>query len=491
MTEVAIALNRFGLGARPSDAAPADPRAYLLGQFDRYRPRPPAIAAAPSRAEVAGRMADFLADRREMNEAVRSAQRAAAGNAAKPNVAPPARPTAMPPGAKGAEGDARLDMRADHLAMVAARTDQALGAEAPFVERLVHFWANHFAISVDKFAVIGLGGLLEFEAIRPHVLGRFGDMLTAVESHPAMLLYLDQAQSIGPESAVGARIGARGKRNAGLNENLAREILELHTLGVRAGYDQADVTEFARALTGRTLPRLTRVPGIDRLGLDSRPAGEMLFVPEIHEPGPRRIMGKAYAQDGAAQADAVLADLAVHPATARHIATKLARHFAGDDPPPALVGRLERAFLASGGDLPTVYRALVEAPETWASAPVRFKTPWDWYVSALRAAGTREATGQATVGLLTQLGQPVWRPGSPAGYDDIDASWLGPDALSRRVAVAERLAARTPPAVDARTLAPHLMPGPIRPATSEAIARAEGPAQAFALMLVSPEFLRR
>jgi len=494
MSDAAIALNRFGLGARRGEAAPDAPKAWLLNQFDRYEARPAAIAAVPTRASVAGELAAFLDERRDMAVAARREQRGASRQEIEDGGAPMMADVATE-GAKddaqGARRDARQGARADYLAMTQARVATALDAPAPFVERLVHFWANHFAVSVDKFNVIGLGGLLEFEAIRPHVLGRFGDMLNAVESHPAMLLYLDQAQSIGPDSPVGARVGQRDKRLSGLNENLAREILELHTLGVRTVYDQNDVTEFARALTGRTVAGLVRGPLESEPSFAGAAPGRVLFVASVHEPGARQIMGKTYAEGGETQAQAVLADLAVHPATARHIATKLSRHFAGDDPPAPLVARLERAFLASGGDLPTVYRALIDAPEVWGAAPVRFKTPWDWYLSALRAMGTRDAEGRLTVGLMMQLGQPVWRPGSPAGYDDIDASWIGPDALTRRVSAAERLAARAGRTVDARTIAPQLLPGMLRPATATALAQAEGPAEALALLLVSPEFLRR
>ena len=202
-------------------------------------------------------------------------------------------------------------------------------------------------------------------------------------------------------------------------------------------------------------------------------------------------MGTEYAEPGEAQARAVLQDLAMHPATARHIATKLARHFVADDPPPALVARLSKAFLDSRGDLPTVYAALVDAPESWAADAVKFKTPWEWGVSALRAMGTRTIRDQSAAALMNQLGQPVWRPGSPAGWDDNAASWMGPDALLRRVEVAERLVQRTGELLDPRALAPRVLPDTLSPATAQAIARADSLAQGLALLLVTPEFLRR
>ena len=201
-------------------------------------------------------------------------------------------------------------------------------------------------------------------------------------------------------------------------------------------------------------------------------------------------MGKRYPQGGEAQAQAVLSDLATHPATATHLCTKLARHFAGDVPPPALVARMQAAYLASGGDLPSVYRVLIAAPEAWGPAMVKFKTPWEWTISSLRGLGVKDVQPAVVTGLLTQLGQPVWRPGSPAGYDDVAPSWAGPDAVLRRVEAAERFASRAT-ALDARALAPKLLPGALSPATRTALANCESPAQALALLLVAPEFLRR
>ncbi|HEY1607130.1 MAG TPA: DUF1800 domain-containing protein [Allosphingosinicella sp.] len=495
-----IALNRFGLGARPDEAAPADSKAWLRAQLGGFDPRPAAIAAAPTRKEIATQLADYI----EETRGAKAGRQAQAQPAA---AAPQPRPAAMTDMAEARGGTAdkmlndrlaglpqstqqylRKDIRDHYLACIAARTDAALVTPAPFVERLVHFWANHFAVSADKLQVIGLAGLLEFEAIRPHVLGRFEDLLLAVEQHPAMLLYLDQAQSAGPDSRLGALAAARG-RKLGLNENLAREIMELHTLGVRTGYTQADVVEFARALTGWTVDGLRRGAVGRALGFDDGDAGAFRFAEAMHQPGARTILGKSYDQTGVEQAKAVLHDLAGSPATARHIATKLARHFAADDPPPALVDRLAAAYLRSGGDLPTLYRLLIDAPEVWNPASPKFRTPWDWSVAALRAVGTKQLQGQAIAGLMTQLGQPVWRPGSPAGYDDIEASWAGPDALVRRVEAAQRIANRAG-LVDPRALAPKVLPDMSR-ATSLALARAESPAQGLALLLASPEFLRR
>ena len=505
MSAASIALNRFGLGARPDDRIAGDPTRWLLTQMDGFDARPPAIATAASSTEVSAGLATYFAQ----IKTIRAQSGPRKPRPPMPLAPPPAMPPAMalPPMASagpatasgGAKPDAGDDARQDarrlvglqernaYGAAVAARTTAALTTDTPFIERLVHFWANHFAVSTDKLEVIGLAGSMEFEAIRPHVLGTFADMLNAVERHPAMLFYLDQTVSIGSGSPRGQRIAARGGKRVGLNENLAREIMELHTLGVRSGYAQADVTEFARAMTGWTVAGIGRGPGSRD---DVETPGAFQFVADVHEPGDRTIIGKRYPAAGEAQAQAVLTDLAVHPATAGHIATKLARHFAGDSPPPAMVARLKAAFLTSGGDLPTVYRALIASPEAWVTTPLKFKTPWEWYVSTLRALGTKTVQPGVSVGLMNQLGQPVWKPGQPVGYDDIAAAWAGPDAVLRRVEAAERFASRAGD-IDARMLAPRLFPASLSPATAQALSRAESPAQALALLLVAPESMRR
>ena len=489
MIDYATAAARFGLGARPEASGAGGVARDLLIQLDRFEARPAAFASAPSRAVVAGALAEYLEETRAYRQqAGANADRAA-------TMAMDANGTAtgetVQQAIRASRRYAAETARGQYVALVGARMNAALNTEAPFVERLVHFWANHFAISIDKLPVIGLGGLLEVEAIRPHVLGKFANMLLAVERHPAMLLYLDQAQSIGPDSQVGRAFAARGRRQVGLNENLAREIMELHTLGVRTGYTQADVTEFARAMTGWTTAGITRGPMVRALGIGG-PPGDFVFAPAIHQPGERQIMGRRYAEGGADQAERIMRDLAAHPATATHIATKLARHFAGDAPQKSLVDRLASRFVATGGDLPALYRVLIEAPELAQPKLAKFKTPWDWSVAALRAVGTRQVEGQAIAGLMTQLGQPVWRPGSPAGFDDIDASWAGPDALIRRVEAAARIATRAGGAgADPRRLAAAVLPAGGSATTLAAIARAESPVEGIALMLVAPEMMRR
>jgi uncharacterized protein (DUF1800 family) len=476
MSLAAIALNRFGLGARPGDAAPADPRGWLLGQISRFDPRPAVITALPDAAAMTLQYRQNLAQlRRQGVVGVR-----------RPGDPEPPRGPEAEAMANAAQRERRQAFAQAYGGQVNARLALSLTTATPFAERLVHFWANHFAISTDKLATATMGGPLEFEAIRPHIGAKFSDMLLAVTRHPGMMFYLDQAQSIGPNSLLGEAARRRNApRQPGLNENLAREILELHTLGA-GNYTQADVAGLARALTGWSIGGFVR-----RLLGVAAPDGQFVFQPAWHEPGSVTVAGRPYRQNGEAQALAILNDLAVHPLTARRLAEKLARHFVADAPPPALVTRMAAAYLASGGQLMALYRTLVEAPEAWSQPLAKFKTPWDWLVSSLRALGRENVPPLQAIGALRELGQPVWRPGSPAGWEDDAARWAAPDALLRRVEVASRIAAPLAATLDARSLAPRILPGTLSPATASAIARAESPAEGLALLLVAPEFLRR
>ncbi|CAB3727195.1 DUF1800 domain-containing protein [Paraburkholderia rhynchosiae] len=499
LTAAAIALNRFGLGARTDDTPPADPKAWLLAQFDQYQPRPAAWASQP----------DSLALSSELEQQRMQWRQRAQRNPGDASM--PAQTNAQANEQASSQSNAQKDKEAERKAIrteirdtyrssVNARVTSALTTQTPFVERLVHFWANHFAVSAEKPAVSALAGSFEAEAIRPHVLGRFEDMLMAVERHPAMQLFLDQTGSVGPDSVAAMRAAQRNpERKRGLNENLAREIMELHTLGVRSGYNQDDVTEFARALTGWSLAATTGNPA--NPGSAGKPAsppmqpaaapGSFVFRDALHEPGSRIVMGRHYDQRGEEQALAILHDLASAPATAQHIGSKLARHFIADNPPPGVSERLASVFERSGGDLPSVYRALLDTPQAWSPAAVKFKTPWEWAISSMRGLGWQDLGNLQAAPILVQLGQPVWRPGSPAGYDDIAASWAAPDALVRRVETAQRFAARVGDRLDARSLGPVLLAGSLSAPTAAAVSRAESASTAIALLLVSPDFQRR
>jgi uncharacterized protein (DUF1800 family) len=502
----AIALNRFGLGANANEPVPPDPKAWLLTQFDHYDPRPPAWSREPDSSTL---VVDFVQRRREVREMRKNGKDAAASGAmstannrdgsaqsTQSTQAPgsaSANASASSPDAQQARKALRSDIVTTYRDAVNARVLSALTTQTPFVERLVHFWANHFAISTEKPQVAVLAGAFEAEAIRPHVLGRFEDMLVAVERHPAMQFFLDQTNSVGPDSVAAMRAAERNPtRPRGLNENLAREIMELHTLGARSGYTQQDVTEFARAMTGWSvaLPP-ARADGGGRGARNPGEPGRFVFRIAQHEPGTRTVIGREYDQSGEAQPLAVLRDFAASPATAHHIADKLARHFISDTPPPAVVSELANAFTQSGGDLPTVYRALIDAPQAWTPASAKFKSPWEWTISAMRGLGWQDLGDLQTAPLFTQLGQPIWRPGSPAGYDDVAASWASPDALLRRVELAQRLASRVGDRLDARTLGDHLFAGSLSMPTATAVSRAESASTALALLFVSPDFQRR
>jgi uncharacterized protein (DUF1800 family) len=471
--EAALALHRFGFGPRAGsiDAIAEDPRGALLAELEQPNIGQIAKADLPSSSAANRAVFEFNAERNANTKRERLRREAAAqvamqnagGEAvmeAKPDAAPTAagQPEAVPLPRQLFRNEAK------------ARFEAALDAEIGFVERLVWFWSNHFCVNAD--ATVMAGGY-EREAVRPHVLGRFSDMLLAVEGHPAMLLYLNNEQSIGPGSVAGIN------RDRGLNENLAREILELHTLGVRTVYAQADVTNFAKVLTGWTiLPTATNPDH----------GGEFVFIRRAHEPGDHTVIGKAYTDGGVEQGRAVLADLARHPATAKHVATKLARHFIADDPPTALTDRLAQRFLDTGGDLKEVAAMLVAAPEAWEPEQTKIKRPNEWIAAALRATGEPgEIPRILQAGNL--LGEPLWRPPAPKGFSDENAAWL--DGLGRRLEIANGFAHRDGLGHDPEAVMETAI-GPLASAeTRRAIAGAESRPQALTLLLMAPEFQRR
>jgi uncharacterized protein (DUF1800 family) len=475
----AIAMNRFGLGARPDQLVTGNPQKWLLNQFGRYNPRPASIASEADRTVIAAALTEYS----QIAKQARQEREKSKDETAGANM-------------KDAERkDVRKEIRDMYMAAANARLASAVSTTTDFPERLVHFWSNHFAVSVQKLPVLALAGDYEFSAIRPNIMGKFSALLTAATQHPAMLIFLDQAQSIGPGSPLAQNIAQRRNKEFGLNENLAREILELHTLGVRTGYSQSDVTELARALTGRTVAGIGGGP-FQRVLRDKAEPGQSVFLDAIHQPGKRQIMGKTYSQSGPDQAAAILADLAVHPSTAKHLAKKLAVHFVSDNPPPSLIAKLEANFLKTGGDLPSLYRTLIEAPEAWPArwdaSVAKFKSPWEWVVSSMRALNVQDIPGNGKAApLFEMLGQPIWKPGSPAGFADTNETWAGGAALMRRIELAERLSRRSASSVDARQLAPKILPGILAQPTIEGIARSESPMQGLSLLLVSPEFLRR
>jgi uncharacterized protein (DUF1800 family) len=453
-----IAANRFGLGARPGELASigGDGRDWLRAQL---KAAAPAIADAQlsSSAEV---LAEAFALQREVQQARRS----------------------------GGDLQQKLPqfLRPIYSGEATARFAHAVTTDRPFLERLTQFWSNHFAVSTDKQFMAGLAGSFEREAIRPRVLGNFGDLLVAAEMHPAMLLYLDNHLSVGPHSAAALKASRRqrGNRTIGINENLGREILELHTLGVGGGYTQADVTSFATVITGWS------VGGGNGL-FASGPPGRFVFRPDNHEPGTKTVLGRQYPDRGYEQGMLVLNDLAQHPSTARHIATKLARHFIADDPPPAAVARLAQAFTEFGGDLRAVYRTLIDLREAWEQPLAKYKTPVDFIVSSYRGLSLPVDASHGPLAPFELLGQRTWQPGSPAGWPDRSADWDGASALLKRLEWADAVGGRLGSRRDAAGLAPELLGANLTEATGTAIARAASAQQAVTLLLAAPEFMRR
>jgi uncharacterized protein (DUF1800 family) len=475
--EAALALHRFGLGPRAGSIAAlaSDPRGALLAEIDSPGAGRINDPALPTSGEGARAAFKFAQERRAVRLAERAARDTNPANARKdgapsemssPEAAAPAAPAQTNPGPGVPQ---RL-----YLDEARARIHAALEAKIGFAERLVWFWSNHFCVSADKGNVRPICGAYEREAIRAHVLGRFGDMLLAAESHPAMLIYLDNARSIGPASTAGVR------QKRGLNENLAREILELHTLGVRSVYKQEDVTSFANVITGWTV-----VPPRQ----DPARAGEFQFNARMHEPGAHTVIGKSFPDGGMEQGRAVLAALSRHPATAKHLATKLARHFVADDPPAALVARLAKQFLDSDGNLKELAKALVTAPESWDPARGKLKRPSEWIVAALRAGGTTPPDIGPVMQAQNLLGEPLWRPSAPKGFADESGPWL--DGLSQRLDIANAFARRLAATADPREMLEETL-GPIASSeTRQAITRAESRPQALALLFMAPEFVRR
>ncbi|TWB43844.1 DUF1800 domain-containing protein [Nitrospirillum pindoramense] len=451
--QAAIATNRFGLGARPGDiaAAQSDPRGWLEAQLAQTE-TPPELRSLDSSAT---RLAATYAARKEKDENTRKPLREALRDAYRDDAA--------------------------------RRTRAAIATDTPLRERLVHFWSNHFTVSVSRPIVAAAVVPYETEAIRPHVTGRFADLLLAVTRHPVMLNYLDNAVSAGPDSPAAIR------RQRGLNENLGRELLELHTLGVDGGYSQTDVRELARILTGWSV-------AAER----DRDTGTFLFRANLHEPGDKVLLGQRYGEDGMGEGLLALQRLARHPATARHIATKLARHFVADDPPGTVVAALEKSYRDSDGDLGEVTRTLLRQDAAWAPELRKVKTPTELVISTARAlhgavhepetaGGGGQPVGHVdpVFRSLGLLGQSPFAAPSPAGWPDQAADWAGPEAVVQRVDWALTVGEKLGDGIDPRQIAEQAL-GPLASeATRQAVSRAPSAADGLALLISAPEFQRR
>ncbi|MFK4650294.1 uncharacterized protein (DUF1800 family) [Bradyrhizobium japonicum] len=484
--EAVLALHRFGMGPRPGSVAAVgtDPRGALIAELDRPLMLT-AAASLPSSAKAYRTVADANARRaaraKQAQQQAKKQQTAAApvmsedqtqGQAQGQGSAKDAAEMAAKQAAKQAADAVPDPGRPMYLQEAKLHTEAALAADIGFAERLVWFWSNHFCISAYK--IQSMSGAYEREAIRANALGHFVDLLLAVEGHPAMLFYLDNLGSMGANSIAGIN------RSRGLNENIAREIMELHTLGVRTGYTQDDVISFANVLTGWTL-----VPPGD----NPEHGGEFTFNPRLHEPGGQTVLGKRYEQEDAEQGRAVLRDLAAHPATATHVATKLARHFVADEPPPPLVEQMAKTFRDTEGDLKQVAITMVSSDDAWRGSPSKLKRPSEWGVGMVRATGitvvdpTRFTAGQEL------LGEGLWRPSAPKGYPDDEASWI--DGIGRRLDIANNFAERVAATADPQGIIEDVFASQIAPEVKQAVGRAESRQQALALLFMSADFQRR
>ncbi|OYU39469.1 MAG: hypothetical protein CFE33_08785 [Pseudorhodobacter sp. PARRP1] len=356
---------------------------------------------------------------------------------------------------------------------------RALDSADGFRERLTTFWADHFSVIAKRQLESLFPYSIVDEAIRPHLTGTFADLLTAATLHPAMLSYLDQSSSIGPNSRLGKNQGK------GLNENLAREVIELHSLGVGADYTQSDVTEMAKILAGLTL----------------NPDLVMEFQPRRAEPGPRVLLGKTYDAGGIENIRAALRDLALQPATGQHLARKLAVHFVSDTPSPDLVQAVAAAYNGSGGDLMATYTALLNHPAAWTQTTEKARQPFDFLVASLRALGVtgaqlqqmpyKEFRGQI-LAAMAGMGQPFKRPSGPNGFEEAAEEWITPQGLARRITWAMRVPPRlVEPLPDPVALAQSCLADRASEALLWGAARAEDITQGVGLVLASAEFNRR
>jgi len=497
-----VALNRFGFGARGGASgdflnAASDPRGFVKAELGRASGALLEVPGLQSTTALGKAVFDFQFEQQQARDAAARAgapEGQAPGDARAQRRNPSLNGIAMEMAPKEQSDNAMMNpaeakpaaaakppplniIQKTFRAEALARLQRALMADCGFTERLVAFWSNHFCISANKGGPARMwAGSFEREAIRPHVLGRFGDMLKAVEQHPAMLFFLDNQQSLGPDSRAGKN------RNRGLNENLAREILELHTLGVGGGYSQDDVTALANVITGWTYA--------GRAGQLGEP-GSFVFNANAHQPGAQHVLGKIYDVPGVAQGEAVLADIARHPSTAKFMATKFARHFVADEPPPVLVARLADVFTRTDGDLKALALALVDSNEAWQAPLAKMRSPYEFLVATGRLLAQIPNDPGRYLGGLNTLGQPLWSPAGPNGFPDSNAAWAAPEGIKLRLDISAQIASRLAEGIDPRDLLELAAADAASTETRRTVERAESRQQALALLLMSPEFQRR
>jgi len=372
------------------------------------------------------------------------------------------------------------------LELQLARLLRAVYSRRQLYEVMVDFWSNHFNVFATKGADRWLVTSYDRDTIRPHALGRFRDLLLATAKSPAMLFYLDNWMSASPH-LTSARLGPNDRRR-GLNENYARELMELHTLGVDGGYTQKDVQEVARCFTGWTIRR-------------PRGEAEFTFEPRLHDTGAKTVLGATIPAGGGMEDGLKVIDLlARHPSTAKFIATKLTRRLVADDPPAAIVGKAETTFRQSDGDIRSVLRAIIDSPEFFSPQVYRSKVkkPLEYVASAMRATASETQITHQLLRYLARMGEPLFLAQPPTGYPDVGSSWVSPDLLLTRMNFASDLVANRLPGSRVRSdalggadaVARLIAPDSLSSATRAALAETEG-REAVALLLAAPEFQRR
>jgi uncharacterized protein (DUF1800 family) len=371
--------------------------------------------------------------------------------------------------------DMRKAMFGSTLALTEQIILQSIQTDQPLQARLLDFFSNHFSVSASNLNMRVIAPTLEVEAIAPHLHGYFSDMLVSVTQHPAMIYYLNNENSIGPNSKIGLR-----QKQRGLNENLGREILELHTLGVNAGYLQKDVEALSKGLTGWSIG-----------GKNKNQTVGFMFKPNAHEPAEKTLLGIKYPEANSKspqQAIDMLRNLAQHEKTASHLSYKLAKHFIADQPPKKLVQAMTASWIRSKGHIPSVMKVLIEHPESWSTCAQKFKTPREYLVSVCRACQLNR-TKPGLIKTLEILGQTPYSSGSPSGFSDSANDWASASSILNRIEWAEHIAEQVKgsPTEVAKIALGHLLHAD----TEKKIAQAESKRQGLAMLFMSPEFLRR
>ncbi|TKB47212.1 DUF1800 domain-containing protein [Thalassotalea mangrovi] len=451
----AIAVNRFGIGARPDDlaAAAADPQGWVMANL---RAIDFSKSSSPNSSQILIKLAEIRQLRKQRQQLLDSGMREEDGEIPQELMDP-----------------AGNYFQSTYRQLATDSFNQALASEHGVSWRLLDFFSNHFSVSASSQGMTALAATLEREAIAPYLLGSFTDMLIAVCQHPAMLIYLNNEKSFGPNS-IFVQHG-----RLGLNENLAREILELHTLGVDGGYNQADVVELAKGITGWSVKK-----PVDKhtTGFKYRSYG--------HEPGERILLGKIYRQKGIEQGEAMLRDLAAHPNTAKFITTKLATHFVSDTPSKELLQALQQRWKQSNGNIRQVMEALVRHPDAWHHDRAKFKNPKDFVYSSLRGLGVTQVGQGQYFSTMRSLGQAPFKAGSPAGFGDMQQTWDGASALMARIEWTTETVRRTK-RTEPETLMSTTLGSTVSHDTYAHVSRAESRDVAMTLFLMSPEFQRR